>query len=237
MKIPNNQDHAAISELLPWYANNTLTRAEQALVEAHLPTCQTCQAQLAECRQLSSNLLTHREQAAWQPSAMHFSQIMASIDGLASDGPANQSASSPIQAARKPKQFSLFAPWLAWFKATPNPVAWLMVAEGFAIAALMLVVGIPSWQQTEAPLFRTFSDNKAVAVPGLVRLSIVFTPEITELEIRELLQTQQGQIVQGPSMLGVYTLELADSSETAVLRAVDGFRQHPKVKLVERVVQ
>ncbi len=41
-----------LRELLPWYANHTLTEEERAKVEAHLARCERCQQELRELRQI-----------------------------------------------------------------------------------------------------------------------------------------------------------------------------------------
>ena len=41
-----------LRELLPWYANNTLTREERTKVEMHLSRCERCQRELRELRQI-----------------------------------------------------------------------------------------------------------------------------------------------------------------------------------------
>lgn len=41
-----------LKELLPWYANDTLTEEERAKVEAHLAQCERCQRELQEIQQI-----------------------------------------------------------------------------------------------------------------------------------------------------------------------------------------
>ena len=42
--------HQDIEELLPWYANGTLTPAERLTVEQHLEQCPACRLELEQCR-------------------------------------------------------------------------------------------------------------------------------------------------------------------------------------------
>jgi len=218
---------AAISELLPWYANGTLSPSERARVDTHLPHCPDCRQQLAALQMLAESSAFAGEDQAWQPSSAQFAQIMGAIDALESP----QTQTSRVTQT-KPKSVNPFAHCLDWFKATPHPVAWLMAAETVAIAVLVLMVAAPPPQQTGPTLFQTFSDDKPAAT-GLPRLSIVFADDITEREIRALLHAQHGQIVQGPSPLGVYTVHLDATDEGASLAAIDRIRAHPKVKLAE----
>lgn len=212
-----------ITELLPWYANGTLSPSERAQVDAHLPDCPACRQQLAALQTLAGSSAFAGENQAWRPSSAQFAQIMGAIDAL----------ESPQASTAKPrKTANPFAQCLDWLKATPNPVAWLMAVEGVAIAALVLMVTVQPSQQTGPTLFQTFSDGTPTAA-GLPRLSIVFAEDITEQEIRALLLAQHGQIVQGPSPLGVYTLQVDEDNEEALQQTVAQLRAHPKVKLVE----
>lgn len=57
-----------LRELLPWYANGTLTGDERAKLEAHLARCGSCQRELAELRGLKEQIISSLESAS-EPSA------------------------------------------------------------------------------------------------------------------------------------------------------------------------
>lgn len=48
--MDDESDHAAVSELLGVYALNAVDAREASAVERHLPTCTTCEAELAAYR-------------------------------------------------------------------------------------------------------------------------------------------------------------------------------------------
>jgi len=50
-----------IFQLLPWYANGSLSPEESRKVEAHLKDCPTCRQELREIRSLSSGVKEHKE--------------------------------------------------------------------------------------------------------------------------------------------------------------------------------
>src|SRR5512138_1102008 len=50
--------HSLLRENIPAYALGTLDAEELAALEAHLQTCEACQAELAEYRAISESLLT-----------------------------------------------------------------------------------------------------------------------------------------------------------------------------------
>ena len=54
----HQDQHSLLRENIPAYALGTLDAEELAALEAHLQTCETCQAELAEYRAISESLLT-----------------------------------------------------------------------------------------------------------------------------------------------------------------------------------
>ncbi|WP_411726856.1 zf-HC2 domain-containing protein [Methyloglobulus sp.] len=226
MNKPNNAGHDFVVELLPWYAKGTLNPAEQARVAQHLPSCSECRRQLAQCRQLDDVFKGNSDVLAWRPSPTQFSRILQDIDVLEST---THTRASPV---RMP---GLFANLSAWLKATPSPAYWFMALETVVLVALVLLVVAQPPQQPEAQLFQTLSNERPPATATLPRLSIVFAEDITEREIRALLQTQHGQLVQGPSILGVYTVQLTAGGAHELQQTITALRGNSKVKLVEAI--
>ncbi len=223
---PNNPDHDVVIELLPWYVNGTLNSAEQARVDRHLGSCAECRQELLLYRQLDRQRSAGRHAADWQPSPAGFANILKGIDALESGN------DTRLSSEKTPGRLATFSTWL---KETPRPVFWFMSLETLALTALVLLVIVRLPPPPEEHLFQTLSNERPPVNASLPRLSIVFAEDITEREIRGLLQSQHGQLVQGPSMLGVYTLQLAAASEHKLQQAMNQLRSHPKVKLVEAV--
>ncbi|WP_394751823.1 anti-sigma factor family protein [Crenothrix sp.] len=233
MKPSNNKEHDAVIELLSWYAKGLLNPAEQERVSQHLSTCTDCQQELVLYRQLASATL-NSSKPAWKPSAAQFSTIMQNIDALE----ANTAAAAPTKTTKATKTPGLFAKFSTWLKTIPRPVFWIMSMETLAIAALvMLVVARLPAQLSGGQLFETLSNEHQPVSAMLPRLHIVFNENITEHEIRMLLQAQQLQLVEGPSMLGVYTLQLATGGTQEQQQAITNLRTHAKVKLVEGITK
>jgi len=227
MSNSNNADHDLVAELLPWYANNTLNPDEQELVAGHLVHCPECRQELAQYRQLDSGAYVVNSAApVWQPSSAQFSSILQAIDAQ---------ENSVDTAAVPLKMPGFFSKLSAGLKVTPRPVYWFMALETAALATLVLLVVARLPQQPEQPMFQTLSSVHTPSATTLPRMSIVFAEDITEKEIRALLQAQHGQLVQGPSMLGVYTLQLETGGEPELQQAIIKLRADPKVKLVEAV--
>ena len=230
MTHSNNPEHDSIVELLPWYVKGTLNPVEHSRVDKHLASCPECQQESMLYRQLDSEGLTSDRTPSWQPTPAHFSSILQSIDALESK------ADSAVSRAKTPKHgLKQLSKLSAWLKATPNPIFWFMSLETVALTALVLLTVARFPQQPGEQAYQTLSNERPSYSANLPRLSIVFAEDITEREIRTLMQAQHGQLVQGPSMLGVYTIELALEVANESQQAIDNLRANPKVKLVESI--
>jgi anti-sigma factor RsiW len=106
-----------------------------------------------------------------------------------------------------------------------------------AAALVLLVAGAAAlWRQRAEPVFRTLSAPVAAqpAAAGAARLRVVFAETATEAEIRRLLGGVRGELVGGPSPLGVYTVALpSDGEPIAVVLA--HLRAQPQVRFAEPV--
>lgn len=231
MTTQHPDEHAEVSALLPWYAQDALPPSEREAVARHLERCAACREELEQCRRLGA-AFEAREAAAWQPSDAHFNQLLALLDAA---GPTPARPAAP----RKPRR-----PWLAalreWLDATPAGVRWTLAAETFALAGLAFALALPPAARTPAPgaLYETYSSEAAApAAPAArgPRLRVVFAPGASEAELRGLLRSIRGQFVQGPSAIGVYTVELPAGAGPD--QAVQALRGSGKVTLAEPVAQ
>lgn len=103
-----------------------------------------------------------------------------------------------------------------------------------AAAVVLLAVGAAAlWRQPPPAAFRTLSATGAAATaPAGVRLRLVFAETATEADMRRLLGALRGEVVGGPSPLGVYTVRLpADGEPLAVVLA--HLRAQPQVRFAE----
>ena len=214
--------HEEIEALLPWYANGTLTPAETATVERHLVQCPACRADLEQCRALATAVRDNAE--SWQPAPGGFDRLMAEIDRL-------EPKPEPVKTASP----SFFQRFLDWLGATPNPVRWTLALESMAVAALLLIVAAPMLRT--APEYETLSSGTEQPAAKEPRLRVVFADTATAGDIRQLLRDIDGNIVAGPTALGVYTVALpaADHPDRALAQALASLRARNQVKLAEPV--
>lgn len=212
--------HQVIEELLPWYTNGTLTPAEKLAVERHLEQCPACRTELEQCRVLAAQWHEPAEEA-WRLPAGHFDRLMADIDRLTP--PAQAKATLPL-----PQRI------LAWLRATPSPVRWTLALESLAVALLALVVLLPATPPIELG-YETLSNRDTPMATAEPRLRVLFAEPMTVGALRALLRDIDGQIVAGPTALGVYTIAVTGGERPAEARnrAVAVLRTQEQVQLVE----
>ena len=221
----HGNQHQKVWEILPWYINGTLDSHEHGLVARHILSCQSCADEVARCRSIATAVRSAKE-GAWSPSPDHFARLMERIDR----------ASTPAA----PERWRIrVREWLekirCHFQETPSLFRWALAAQ---TAAIVLLTAATLWQASIAPssLYRTLSDAGSGPEAGRLHFQLVFADDITEREIRTLLNSIGATIVAGPTPMAVYTVALAgdDRGEPARTRAtLEVLRAHPKVRLAE----
>jgi hypothetical protein len=204
--------HAGANELLPWYANGTLSSDERAGVERHLAACAICRQELESLRVLGSVMV---ESADELPAARASSlgRTLAAIDEWEA---AKEVSAAPV--------------WKRWFATiwTPSaPVARFALAAQFALIVALGTYLFVAGRQPSS--FTTLSGSGGTA--SGVRLDVAFEPGVTEAAMRQVLLENGGRIVSGPSALGIYVVELTGKTETDpdVDTTIDKLRSNPAV--------
>jgi len=174
--------HLELSLLLPWYLNDTLSRAERRAVEEHLGACAGCQEELDELRLLRRAVQDGAEPI---PSPEVARRLMERVEAY-EEGRRGRTGRRGLGA------------WLAFSLPRPLAVAalCLLVIQAAIIAAL--------WLRGPGE-FRALSGPPA---PAEGQILIAFEASAPERAIRELLLSVEARVVEGPSPLGVYRLEL-----------------------------
>jgi len=199
--------HDDACALLPWYVTGRLDAEDAARVEAHLPTCAQCQADLAAERRLQA-ALGGLETPAGDPDAG-----FAALSQRLSPRPTRLRA----RMGRLGQQWQGSAPWLRWAVAAQLT---LLVLAG---AALL------SPHPAQAPQYRTLGSAPASASANIV---VVFRPDVRESELRQALRDSQARLVDGPTAADGYLLHVDPAGRAA---AVGRLRQDKAVVLAEPI--
>ena len=218
--------HEELELLLPWYVNGTLEAAERAALDDHLAGCPRCRAELAREEGLAATLRA-AEDVAPAPHPAQLARLLSRLDG----------APRAERPRRRPAA-RLAGLWAG----TPRPVRWAIAAQALLVLALAAVTawragsvdftGETAAVETGAAEFRTLSDDAPAATPaGATRLRVLFAEETSAGAVRAILQRVGGRIVDGPSPLGVYTVEVPAGPAADPLEVVlDHLRAQPEVR-------
>lgn len=217
MNHSNADRECSFEILLPWYANGSLRRREHRRMAGHLAECPLCLRQLAAIRQLRA---VYKDQAlpGWQPHAAGFARLEKKL------------AAESTAAERRP------AKWREWRRAAclnltgrPALLPGLLAAQALIIVFL---TGVISMQTIPQSSYQTLSSESPGAAPAWPELAVIFSDRATERDIRNLLQACRGQIIGGPSVLGIYRIQLNGASAPNINAIITLFRHHPQVKFV-----
>jgi Putative zinc-finger len=224
LNASSDATHTQMETLIPWYVNGTLTTMETAAFQQHLATCETCQQELSRCQALVSQVPDSKE--IWQPTPTHFAGILEQVNQYE----ARAEKLDAIRAKAKPGFLQKIS---AWLSQTPNPVRWTLMLETLAIAALTLLVVIPqsSFIKTGGG-YETLSDDEKPNTHQGVAVRLVFAGDMTTQELSDLMKQAKAQIIQGPSAVGSYTVEIPTVDKE---RSLSLLRSYPKIKLAQPI--
>lgn len=226
-QVGTKEEHEAVAEMLPWFINGSLTGVEAARVEAHLQRCQNCHEHLEFLRAVGRNGI---EQApAWQASPAHFAGILAEVERFET-----QSGSASQQ--KKKAGVSFMQRLKRGFRQTPGAVRWTLAVESFVLAALVMVLVVPQLRigSTVSGDYQTLSDADSVSkLERSARFRILFNHDGMAIsDLVDLLKQVRGQIVEGPTQLGFFTVAVEKGDADAAKAAL---QKHPNIRLVQKM--
>jgi Putative zinc-finger len=220
-----DRHHQENWELLPWYVNGTLAGQELARVESHLAVCPACKEEVVRWRHIAVATRLADESVP-PPATAGWARMMARIDAIeANEQQAYNGRSTLWQQLRSVA---------ALFQQTPRL---MRVALAFEGALTLLLAGVIVWQAQSTPRFYKTLSSPAVLSQHVGHIRLVFTEDITEKELRELLTSVRATIIKGPSQVGAYTVEvpLEDNVPAALQTLLGALRAHHHVRLAEPV--
>ncbi len=205
-----NENHQEISGLLPWYVNGSIGELDRQKVDAHLPDCAVCRADLRQERYVYQGMAAEIG-VDYIPTAS-LKHLQARLDGLGA--PSEAVDASPVAQLGRPG-----VPWQG------------LVAASIAVIAVALsVMSAGQWMQLHArelpPNYHTVTTSESRGRDEVIRA--VFAPTITLVELQTILDEAKLKIISGPTEAGVYSLAVTSdrpvSSSLTLLRAHDSVR-------------
>lgn len=204
--IPLNPDqHEQIERLLPWYVTGQIDSADRAKIDAHLPDCTRCQAELQSERKLSAAVqdLPLEMELGW-------AKLRARLDV------------PPPYARRRGERLSGA---LRRAVARPGKTGWMIAAQAAVVVAAVMVTAPPH----QPALYRTLGSAPAAA-PGNV--IVIFRPDATERDLRDALVATGARLTDGPTAAGAYVLRVPQAERSAALTRL---RRRPDVVLAQPI--
>jgi anti-sigma factor RsiW len=220
--------HQECWELLPWYVNGTLTGRDLDVVTGHLAGCAACAAEVTRCRDLAVTVVSGSSGMEPARSAERLARVLARIDAIETAG-----AGSPRWRERLRERLDGLR---ELFQSTPAPARWALAVQG---ALVVLLVAVSAWQlalSANSP-YHTLASGTQEPGRGQAKIHVVFNENTTEREIRTLLEQLGGRIVDGPSTVGAYTVQVPVPAAAAdrVASVLGSLRADPKVRLAEPI--
>jgi len=216
----NNQQYnfETISELLPWYANGSLTPAETSMVEQALLIDDELKQQLADLQQLNTHI--HAEALVIPDAAKSLSKLKARIQ-------AESTQETPVKPV-----FSM----THWLQEITQKLAWIP-APVHAFAAIATVAALSFFiihEQQPSNTFIALSDP-AISTDYTPEnsITVVFISE-TDLDASKQLAEKVGaSAISGPNTVGAYEIHF-DSTATRDLALLE-LRENPALQLIEPI--
>lgn len=205
--------------MLPWIVTGRIAASDKQRFERHLSECADCRAELEQQRELCEKI--RGDEAVMLAPQASLQKLMARIDSNVPE-PLEPSNTTPVSLPKLPLKTRTVSRWLAFAAAL----------QTIAIAALLGLV----WQQREAemnaPRFTTLS--APAAQPSGALLRVVFSAQMTNAELQQLMRSVDATVVAGPTEAGVYTLRLTrGSSAQDIGAALTQVRADPNVVFAE----
>jgi len=193
--------HQEIIEALPWYVNGTLSQPERAAVVQHLDSgCKECAQEVASLTAICKLVVAVGDETP-EPSRSLLHRALAEIEDY---------ERTRVDQKPEPSQRWLSTLRESWWPRTPVFARMALAAQ----MALLLVVGGVAVYQYNHPQIEYHPLTGPSADKAMI--SVVFNEKASERDIRQTLQEIHGNIIDGPSSQGSYTVQLPIPTEQTV---------------------
>lgn len=194
-------DKPQLRELLPFHANQTLDATQTAQVQSGLQRYPELQAELAWL-QTMRNTVQEQPLDPLPAGDLGWSTLARRIESERAQ------KARPATRAEPGWQDKLRA-WLQLnFTSVMATACAVLVIQGVVIGSLL--------QRDETYIPAGAPDPVAATATGVL-LHIAIRPTVTEPQLREALRRFKANIVQGPTALGIYTVQIEPSGDVGVV--------------------
>lgn len=228
-------EHEQVSLLIPWYVNGTIDPGQRKLVERHLQCCVLCQEEAAAMRVLETGL-----KQAPSPAMVKgdFANLMAMVREAEAQQAVAIAPGSRSQFMRRTGLERLRSWWADSLDGLGTP-SWLS-AGGFAMASVMGVLVIVSQvAQLEnagsQASYHTLAQGGSMSMLSERDLTLVFAENTPETQVKALISSLQGEIMEGPSTLGAYRVRVhgEDGKPERIAETAKRLRANPIIVMAE----
>jgi len=175
-----------LKELIPLYLIGKLTEDQQQMLEQAMKEVPQLRQEFTEFSEIR-NLYREAEEDTPQPSDTVYKRIMDNI------GEGKRTSVTERRGYLEILRGFFSSPRFSWG-----------VAAVQVVIILFLLVGLPG-QERMKTLSSGYSQNN-----GQVRINIVFKEDAREREIRDLINSIDGDIIGGPTPQGLYIIRIKD---------------------------
>ena len=210
MNVREHFSHEQAVELLPWLVNDSLDESEKEAVLEHAHACVICRRELSSL-QLLQNSISEGSAALPVPDP-DMRNINARID----------------EHIRRRNLWRDLVTRIRHLFNSPGRIAF--AAQSVVLLALAMFL---MWPEPEGAEFTTLTQTDRLPDGHYIRA--VFSPDIQQSQLSDLLDQYDLTIVDGPSNRGVYTLGVASSTKNTELLA-ESLRGDPIVLFVQPVI-
>ncbi|MCG8455369.1 MAG: zf-HC2 domain-containing protein [Holophagales bacterium] len=225
-----------VSGLLPWLPGDGLGREERHRVLDHLDACRSCREELLFLSELRAAAELAAPAASRGQARVGLARVLERID---EHEPGSGGEERPASMRQKGVRFGMG-------RSSERPVRGRLTIALPALAAALLVLAV-ALPRAETPgpapparQFQTLSQEGgsargAAPLPGAGSpvIKVGFRPEVTVAELGRIVAQLGGEVVGGPSPLGIFTVVLPEEADART--TADWLRARTGVSFAEAV--
>ncbi len=221
----HNTMHSQVMKMLPWYVNRSVNQHEKQLIDTHLQSCVSCRIELKH-QQRFAEKVKHSSDFELAPK-QSFSSLKSRIHQSAGSKPDKRKLKATYQ--------PVYSGWLDSFR---NTLLWPQTAFavlGFCLMLFSIDQIVTNRLSVTTNQFRTLSTSTGSEASNN-DLRVVFDTTVESEQIKHLVSSVQGNIIEGPSPNGVFRIriqETQDEKQISPEQAINLLRKHKQVVFVE----